>query len=316
MQSFHKFFVLSLVFTLSINGLVFARGNSGKTATEWRLGHILPPTHPGNVALEEAAAEILEKTEGRVDIKVFPAGQIGGAKEILNGLTVGTHQMAFDGAGILSQWLPSLGVLEAPFLARDFAHLERMAASDAGQRIFDDLRKEHGYRVLDIWYYGTRHLTNNRSPVNSVDDMLGMKIRVPEVALSLAFMKALGATPTPMAFTELYLAMQTGVVDGQENPLPTIDSAKFFEVQDYLALTSHLVQFVAPIVSEDAWNSISEADRNVIVDVFERIGDAYNADVVQLEANLAAALESKGNAGYPPGSRWDDCCNGTGLRGI
>ena len=294
MQSFCKFFVCSFVFTLLVNGPVFARGNSGKTAIEWRLGHILPPTHPGNAALEEAAAEILEKTEGRVDIKVFPAGQIGGAKEILNGLTVGTHQMAFDGAGILSQWLPSLGVLEAPFLARDFAHLERMAASEAGQRIFDDLRKEHGYRILDIWYYGTRHLTNNRSPVNSVDDMAGMKIRVPEVALSLAFMKALGAAPTPMAFTELYLAMQTGVVDGQENPLPTIDSAKFFEVQDYLALTAHLVQFVAPIVSEEAWTSISEADRGVIVDVFQRVGDAYNADVIQLEADLAAALESKG----------------------
>ena len=261
---------------------------------EWRLGHILPPTHPGNLALEEAAAEIAERTEGRVDITVFPAGQIGGAKEILNGLTVGTHQMAFDGAGILSQWLPSLGVLEAPFLARDFAHLERMAASAAGQRILDDLREEHGYRVLDIWYYGTRHLTNSRAPVNSVDDMTGMKIRVPEVALSLAFMKALGATPTPMAFTELYLAMQTGVVDGQENPLPTIDAAKFFEVQDHLALTSHLVQFVAPIVSEEAWNSISEADRGVILEVFQKVGDAYNADVVQLENDLAAALERKG----------------------
>ena len=294
MQSFCTFFVCSFVFTLLVNGPVFARGNSGKTAAEWRLGHILPPTHPGNTALEEAAAEILEKTEGRVDIKVFPAGQIGGAKEILNGLTVGTHQMAFDGAGILSQWLPSLGVLEAPFLARDFAHLERMAAGDAGQRILDNLRKEHGYRVLDIWYYGTRHLTSSRGPVNSVDDMAGMKIRVPEVALSLAFMKALGAAPTPMAFTELYLAMQTGVVDGQENPLPTIDSAKFFEVQDYLALTAHLVQFVAPIVSEEAWTSISEADRGVIVDVFQRVGDAYNADVIQLEADLAAALESKG----------------------
>ena len=244
------------------------------SAAEWRLGHVLPPSHPAHIALEKAAAEVLANTDGRVDIKVFPSAQIGGAKEVLTGLTLGTHQMAFDGAGILSQWTPAMGVFEAPFLAKDFAHVERMVDSDKGQEIVESLRADHGYRMLDVWYYGTRHLTNNRGPVNSVQDMQDMKVRVPEVALSLAFMKALGATPTPMAFSELYLGLQTGVVDGQENPLPTIDTAKFYEVQDHLALTGHLVQFVAPIVSEQAWNSLSEADQAVLVVAFTSVGDA------------------------------------------
>lgn len=272
------------------SALMFSAAN----AEEWRLGHVLPPSHPTNIALEAAAVEILAQTEGRIDIKVFPAGQIGGAKEVLTGMTVGTHQMAFDGAGILSQWSARAGVFEAPFLAADFAHLDRMTASPVGQEIFDELRNDHGYRVLDIWYYGTRHLTNNRGPVNSVADMAGLKVRVPEVALSLAFAKALGASPTPMAFSELYLGLQTGVVDGQENPLPTIDAAKFYEVQDHLALTGHLVQFVAPIVSESAWSAASEADRAVVLDVFSTVGDAYNQSIVDVEAALVASLEAEG----------------------
>lgn len=263
-------------------------------AAQWRLGHVLPPTHPANIALKEAADDIRDKTQGRIDIRVFPASQIGGAKEVLTGMTIGTHQMAFDGAGILSQWTKELGVFEAPFLARDFAHLERMIASDAGQNIFEKLRQDHGFRVLDIWYYGTRHLTNNRGPVKTVADLVDMKVRVPEVALSLSFMKALGATPTPMAFSELYLGLQTGVVDGQENPLPTINAAKFYEVQDHLALSGHLVQFVAPVVAEQAWNAALMQDQAVVTEVFARVGDAYNKAVNDLEADLLKTLTEKG----------------------
>lgn len=261
---------------------------------EWRLGHILPPDHPGNRALEAAAVEISERTDGRVDIKVFPAGQIGGAKESLTGMTIGTHQMAFDGAGILSQWTPELGALEAPFLAKDFAHLERLIDSEKGQELLDKLREDHGIRLLDVWYYGTRHMTNNAQPINSVADVDGLKIRVPEVQLSLEFIKALGGRPTPMAFPELYLGLQTGVVDGQENPLPTINAAKFFEVQDHLALTGHLVQFVAPLVAEDVWQRTSEEDRAVVMEVLQSQGDAYNQSIVELEASLVAELESQG----------------------
>lgn len=264
------------------------------SAEEWRLGHVLPPSHPTHIALEKAAAKVLEKTGGRVDIRVFPSAQIGGAKEVLTGLTLGTHQMSFDGAGILSQWAPGMGVFEAPFLARDFAHVERMIDSDKGREIVEELRTGHGYRMLDVWYYGTRHLTNNRGPVNGVADMADMKVRVPEVALSLAFMKALGATPTPMAFSELYLGLQTGVVNGQENPLPTIHAAKFYEVQDHLALTGHLVQFVAPIVSEQAWKSLSEADRTALTEAFASVGDEYNRSIVDIEAELVSTLRGKG----------------------
>ncbi|MBK5933498.1 tripartite ATP-independent transporter DctP family solute receptor [Rhodovulum imhoffii] len=269
-------------------------------AEEWRLGHILPPDHPGNRALEAAAAEISEKTGGRVDIKVFPAGQLGGAKETLTGMTIGTHQMAFDGAGILSQWTKEIGVFEAPFLARDFAHLERLVASEKGQELVTKLREDHGLRLLDIWYYGTRHMTNNVRPIRTPADVEGLKLRVPEVALSLAFVKALGGRPTPMAFPELYLGLQTGVVDGQENPLATINAAKFYEVQEHLALTGHLVQFVAPIVSEATWNATSEADRAIVMDVLQTHGDAYNATVETAEASLVAQLEDKGMAVTQP----------------
>lgn len=264
------------------------------SAVEWKLGHILPPDHPANRALEAAAKEIAGKTQGRIDIKVFPAGQIGNAKEIITGLTLGAAQMAFDGAGILSQWNRRLSALEAPYLAADFAHLKRIFDSPEGQKLYDELRQRHKIRMLDVWYYGTRHLTNSKRPVTSLADVAGLKLRVPEVALSLEMARAMGATPTPMAFPELYLGMQTGIVDGQENPLPTINSGKFFEVQKHLALTGHLVQSVSPLVAEDAWQAASEADRKVVSEVMKAYGEKVSADIAKSELELVAALESKG----------------------
>lgn len=267
---------------------------SAAAAVEWKLGHILPPDHPGNRALEAAAKEIAAQTQGRIDIKVFPAGQIGNAKEIITGMTLGAAQMAFDGAGILSQWSKPLSALEAPYLANDFAHLKRMYESPEGQKLTGDLLKRHKIRVLDVWYYGTRHLTNSKRPINAMADLSGLKLRVPEIALSIEWAKALGMTPTPMAFPELYLGMQTGIVDGQENPLPTINAAKFYEVQKYLALTGHLVQSVSPLVAEDAWMAASEADRKIVLDVITAAGAKYSADVEKLEADLVNQLEAKG----------------------
>lgn len=275
--------------------LALALGSAAPAfAVEWKMGHILPAEHPAHQAMIAAAEEIADRTDGRIEIVVFPAGQIGAAKEILTGIQLGTTEMALDGAGILSQWLPALSVLEAPFLARDFAHLERLVESDEGEALLDELRESAGMRMLNIWYYGTRQMTNNVRPIETIADMQGIKLRVPEVDLSLQFASALGMTPTPLAFPELYLSLQTGVVDGQENPLPTINAAKFYEVQDHLALTNHLVQFVAPIVSETVWNDASEEDQQVVLEVLKERGAAYSQGVIEQEAALVDELASKG----------------------
>ncbi|MEJ1156708.1 sialic acid TRAP transporter substrate-binding protein SiaP [Prosthecomicrobium sp. N25] len=273
-------------------GLVLAAGAA--TAVEWKLGHILPPDHPSNRALEAAAKEIAERTQGRIEIKVFPAGQIGNAKENLTAITLGSSQMAFDGFGILSQWNKRLSVVEAPYLVKDFEHLKRIVASPEGQKLVDELRQKSKIRILDVWYYGSRHVTNNKRAINAVEDMAGIKLRVPEIQLSLEWAKAMGMTPAPMAFPELYLGLQTGVVDGQENPLPTINAAKFYEVQKHLALTAHLVQSVSPLVSEDVWQAASEADRAVVLEVMRKAGETSNAEIVRLEQDLVKTLEAKG----------------------
>ncbi|WP_366655684.1 sialic acid TRAP transporter substrate-binding protein SiaP [Fodinicurvata sp. EGI_FJ10296] len=269
-------------------------GMAAASAADWQLGHILPPDHPANRAMEAAAEEIAERTEGRINIQVFPAGQIGSAHEILTGMQLGTTQMALDGAGILSQWLEAMSVLEAPYLARDYDHLVRLVESDAGAALVEELRETAGLRLLDVWYYGTRQMTNNVRPIESVEDVAGLRLRVPEVDLSLRFAEALGMTPTPMAFPELYLGLQTGVVDGQENPLPTIDSASFYEVQDHLTLTNHLVQFVGPIVSETAWAEASAEDQDIVIEVLQSHGAAYSEAVIESEEALVAELEDKG----------------------
>jgi tripartite ATP-independent transporter DctP family solute receptor len=269
-------------------------GAGAANADTWRLGHIMPPDHPANRALEEAAKEIASRTDGRINIEVYPAGQIGSAKEIVTGLTLGTVQMAMDGPGILSQWNKRLSVLEAPYLAKDFAHLQRIVESPEGTKLYDELREQHGIRLLDVWYYGTRHLTNNARPVNGIADISGLKLRVPEIALSLEWAKAMGATPTPMAFPELYLGLQTGIVDGQENPLATIKSAKFYEVQKHLALTGHLVSMISPLVAEDAWKAASPEDQAIVVEVLKAAGDKYDQTMKDLEAKLVSELAGFG----------------------
>lgn len=259
-----------------------------------KLGNIYSPDHLVNIAIKEAAKEIKEKTEERVDIQVFPAGQIGGAKEIITGLSIGTHQMALDGAGILSQWYTPLSVFEFNYLAKDFAHLKRLTQSPKGQEIIDTLREKNGMRLLDVWYYGTREMTNNTRPVNSLADLKGIKMRAPEIRLSVETAKALGVNPTVMAYTEVYLGLQTGVVSGVETTLPSIYSAKFYEVQKYLAMTDHQVQFLSPIIAEDVWQSISPEDQKVMIDVLHKAGEKYNQQVVKQESELVKDFEKEG----------------------
>ncbi|HRE20959.1 MAG TPA: DctP family TRAP transporter solute-binding subunit, partial [Rhabdaerophilum sp.] len=233
-----------------------------------RWGELLAPSHPQVQMAMKIAAEVKEKSGGRIDIQVFPNGQLGSGKDMMESVSGGALHLTTDGAGALGAFLPQLSVIEAPYLWRDAAHLAKVAASPIFAKMNDDLVAKRGMRMLNVTYYGKRHLTSGSKAVKSPTDMVGFKLRVPPVDVFRAMADAWGAKATPIAFPELYLALSQGAVDGQENPLPTIQSGKFFEVQKFLVLTEHIITPRMIIVNDAFWKGLPTADRALLEAAF------------------------------------------------
>jgi TRAP-type transport system periplasmic protein len=278
-------------------GTVLAAGFSASSmaaGTTIRWGESLAANHPQVMMAERVAKEVKEKTNGRIDIQVFPNSQLGSGKEMVEMVSSGAIQMVTEGAGAVSAFLPALSVIEAPYLWRDPVHMSKLAGSPFFAKLNQDLVAKRGMRMLNVTYYGKRHLTTGNKPVKTPADMAGFKVRVPPVDVFRAMAEAWGARATPIAFGELYLALSQGVVDGEENPLPTIQSAKLYEVQKYLVLTGHILTPRLVIANEAFLKSMSPADR-AIFDAALASGEAWqNKELLSQEAAAISALKAQG----------------------
>lgn len=253
-----------------------------------------PATHPSPQSAVRAAAEIKEKTGGRIDVQSFPNGQLGSSRDMVESVASGALTMVTEGAAQLGQFVPQISIIEAPYIWKDAAHMIRALKSPLMDELNAVLVAKRGMRMIGVNYYGVRHLTSGKKPINSVEDMKGFKLRVPEVDTFRAMAEAWGARPTPLNFSELYLALSQGAVDGQENPLPTIASAKLAEVQKYLVLTAHIITPRLVIVNEATWSKLPEADRTVIVAAVDKAAAWQDNEILEQEKGLA---ESLGKAG-------------------
>jgi TRAP-type transport system periplasmic protein len=263
-------------------------------ATVIRWGELLAATHPQVQMVERIAKDVKEKTSGRIDIQSFPNGQLGTGKDMIESVSAGALQFTTDGAGALGAFLPQLSLIEAPYLWRDAAHLAKVAGTPLFARMNDELAAKRGMRMLNVTYYGKRHLTTGNKPVRVPADMAGFKLRVPPVDVFQAMADSWGARATPIAFPELYLALSQGAVDGQENPLPTIQSGKFFEVQKFLVLTEHIITPRMIIVNDAFWKGLPAADRTLLQAAFDA-GQAWqDKELLSQEANLVATLKGAG----------------------
>jgi tripartite ATP-independent transporter DctP family solute receptor len=263
-------------------------------ATVIRWGESLAPTHPQVIMVDRIAKEVKEKSGGRIDIQVFPNGQLGSGKEMMENVSAGVIQLTTDGAGALSVFLPQLSVIEAPYLWRDAAHLAKVATSPLFAKMNEELAAKRGMRLLSVTYYGKRHLTTGKTSAQKPSDIAGLKLRVPPVDVFRAMVEAWGAQATPIAFPELYLALSQGAVDGQENPLPTIASSKFNEVQKFLVLTQHVITPRMPIVNEAFWKGLPAADRETIQGAINTQSAWQNGELLSQEASLVGTLKTGG----------------------
>jgi tripartite ATP-independent transporter DctP family solute receptor len=260
----------------------------------FRFGHVQPPEGEINRGIVRAAEVLKERSGGRLRIDNFPASQLGGERDMLTQVSSGTLDICITGPGALGSWVRPLSILESPFLTQDFAQLQRMFRHASVQAMFGQLASARGMRGMDPWYYGTRHMTTKDRPLRQPEDLKGLKMRVPEAPLFLDMMRTLGAAPTPMSLGEVYLSLQTGVIDGQENPLPTIAANKFMEVQKYVNLTGHILVPLVPVMSEQAWTGLNAADREMVVAALAE-GAALGGRLTQeSEARLRGEFEARG----------------------
>jgi len=228
-----------------------------------KLGHIAEPVHPYGQGAEKFAELVKEKSGGEIIVKVFPSSQLGGQKDLIEGLIYGTVDMALVGTAVLGQFQPQISIFDLPFLFQDREHAYKSLDSvgmDLGKAL-----EPKGIKMLGYMENGIRHLTNNVREVKTPADMQGLKIRVMTNKIFIAMMKSLGASPTPMAFGELYSAMQQGTVDGQENPSAHIWTKRFFEVQKYASKTAHAYSPEPLVMSMVSWSRLTPEQQNIIM---------------------------------------------------
>lgn len=261
---------------------------------EIKLGSTITTTHPHMEAARYFGELVKERTNGQVVVQVFPDGQLGREADIFEGVMMGSIQMYLVAPSMVARYYPPMGVSDMAYIWNDAASQRTVMRGAIGQEMAEGILKSTGTRVLDFsWDYGCRQITAN-VPATKPDDLRGLKIRCPDAPLNVALGRALGYTPTPVAPSEVYTAIQQKVIDGQENPIPTIYARKFNEVNGCIILTGHLHQFEVLGINEAFFRSLSPDLQQIIQEAAWEAGDYASARNAEDEERLLKELERSG----------------------
>lgn len=261
--------------------------------TKLKWAHVYETSEPYHTQSVWAAEEIKKRSNGKFDIQVFPASSLGKETDINQGMQLGTVDMIISGPSFAARSYPRLGIAYYPFIFRDGEHLLAYSRSAIFKEMTDEFRTKTGIQITAYTYYGARHTTAQKA-FSNCDGMKGIKIRVPDVPAYTATPKACGANPTPIAFAEVYLALQNGTVDAQENPLTTIEAKKFYEVQKAIMLTGHIVDGLTTQIAPHVWNKLSDAEKTMFTDVTREAAAKASADIKKREGELVDEFKKKG----------------------
>jgi len=253
------------------------------------------PDHPNNIAALKFAEIVNKESGGRLKVEVFPANQLGNVKDVIENVMTGSVHMYMGGTSETSLFQSEFAVMDAPYLFRDYDHLMKGAKSDVVKEIGAKLEKNRGVKILTAEiYYGARHLTTRNKPIKTPADLKGMLVRAPDQPIYLEAVRAMGATPTPVAFSDLYMALKQGVVDGQENPIPTIYTYKYYEAQKYLMLTGHMLR-VNVIGADASWyNKLSPDLKTIIGKALDEAVKLNNQLTLKQEKDMLEELKKLG----------------------
>jgi tripartite ATP-independent transporter DctP family solute receptor len=254
-----------------------------------RLGHVGFPGSIFDIVSNRFARDVNEALKGRVEVRVFHSSQLGTDEAMIKGIRVSAPEMQAPST-IMSTVDQRYGVFEMPYIIVNRAHMKKVAENkDVQKALFDGL-PVRGMRLLGVWENGFRHITSNVRPVVRPEDLKGMKLRVPGGVWRVKMFQAYGANPSPMPFAEVYSALQSGVMDAQENPFPQIWSAKFHEVQKFLSLTGHVYTPAYLIVSEDFWRKLPKDVQDTLSRIAWATGDFARSEGERLDRELMDKL--------------------------
>ena len=275
---------------LGIGVAVIAAG-AASAQTALKIGHGHSEKHSFHLAMQKFSELLEQKAPGAFTVTIYPQASLGSERELQEQLTTGTLEMTIT--GVLAIFEPKITLLELPYLFRDRDHIQKAQASDAVDALVSGLPAK-GVRLVGFLENGFRNITNNTRPINTPDDVKGLKIRTPENLAQIETFNALGASPTPMPFSELYAALRQGVVDGQENPLQNIYDGKLQEVQKHLALTGHIYNSAYLVVSETFYQGLTAEQRTAFEAAVKEAGDWQFNYIAQRDQELLGLLKEAG----------------------
>ena len=258
-----------------------------------KLGHVYEPIHPMHKASLAAADHIKKCSGGAIRIDVYPSSQLGKETALIEAIRFGGIDIMLAGQLFCSTAYPPLAIGAAPYIFRDRNQAIKFLKSDLFKELMAGWNKASGAHMLAAGYFGAFNISSNK-PIVKPEDMKGMKVRVPDTPLHMAFPKAVGANPTPVAFAEVYLALQQGVVEASSNPLPVTYAFKYYEVQKYVALTNHLFENVIFTVADQTLKKLSPVEKKCMQEAADIFGDLSTKEIVEQEDGLRSKMEKEG----------------------
>lgn len=287
-----RLFLKSMIAALALAAFGTA---SAQTIGEhtFKLAQQNPKGHPLVTGAEKFAELVAAKSGGKMKINLFPGGVLGSDAANVSALQGGTIEMVVLNSGILASQVKDFEIYDFPFLFADAKEADAVVDGPLGQKLHAKLM-DKGIVGLAYWELGFRQLSNSKRPINKVDDIAGLKLRVIPNAINIDWVKALGANPTPLAFPELYAAMEQKAVDGQENPLSVILANKFYEVQKYLTLTNHQYNPQSVIFSKKVWDTLNPAEQKILRDAAIEAGKYERQVTREADASTLEQLKKNG----------------------
>lgn len=254
---------------------------------ELRFGNNFVSDHPIVAGFDAMAERLAERTGGAVTFVQYPGEQLGNTNDCVNSVSTDTLDFCIGGVGMCASRLATLKIYDCPYVFRDAEHMINFSYSDVAQEMWDQLAAESNLRFMGVIYNGARYLTTTKVPVTTPADLNGLKLRVPDEPMGRAYGAAMGGTPTPMTFGEVYMGLKQGTIDGQENPLTNIIDGKLYEVQKYIHPTGHVLATQALFMSEASWQRLTaeqqdillEEIRNTCAELSQQIADAEAANL-------------------------------------
>ena len=260
--------------SLFVAGSLFATGTAlaqDIKTHNFKVAFVQNIDHPHGIGAKKFGELLEQKSGGKMKAKAFGGGSLGGDAQVISSLQGGVVEMTLVSPGLLTGLIKEFSVFDLPFMFTSYREVDAVMDGPVGTRLLDML-KEKGLIGLGYWDHGFRNITSAKRPINKMEDISGLKVRVIQIPIFIDTFSALGANPVPLPFPELYTALETGTVDGQENPFASIETSKFYEVQKYAATTGHVYNPLVAIFSKKVWDRLSEDERRIVQEAATEAG--------------------------------------------